>query len=83
MLRVIEETVPVQRIWLDTAEAHETPRTGFSGEPAAEVATILGVVFRNMVDRRGYTPAEAQARLMHTEPFHEFPELVAALHDTE
>src|SRR6266481_601037 len=29
MLRVIEETVPVQRIWLDTAEARETPRTCF------------------------------------------------------
>src|SRR5690606_17218822 len=27
MLRVVEETVPVQRIWLDTAENKDTPRT--------------------------------------------------------
>lgn len=29
MLRVIEESVPVQRIWLDTAENKDTPKTGF------------------------------------------------------
>jgi len=83
MLRVIEETVPVQRIWLDTAEAQETPRTGFAGEPPAEVATILGAVFRNMVERRGYSPSEARERLLHTEPFHDYPDLVAALQDPE
>src|SRR5262249_45933228 len=36
MLRVIEETVPVQRIWIDTTEGRETPRTGFAEEPPAE-----------------------------------------------
>jgi hypothetical protein len=40
MLRVIEETVPVQRIWLDTAENKETPRTGFEGEPNAAVVEV-------------------------------------------
>ncbi|MDP2875392.1 MAG: ATP-binding protein [Holophaga sp.] len=79
MLRVIEETVPVQRIWLDTTEAHETPRTGFSGEPAGEIAAVLGAVFRNLVERRGYQPEEARERLIKTEPFNNFPELVRAL----
>lgn len=82
MLRVIEETVPVQRIWLDTTEAHETPRTGFAGEPVAEVAAVLGAVFRNLVERRGYQPEEARERLMKTEPFNNFPELVTALGKT-
>lgn len=79
MLRVIEETVPVQRIWLDTTEAHETPRTGFSGEPPAEVAKVMGAVFRNLVERRGFSPEEARARLMQTEPFNNYPDLVASM----
>ena len=41
MLRVIEETVPVQRIWLDTTEATETPRTGFAVDPPAQVLAVL------------------------------------------
>jgi len=81
MLRVIEETIPVQRIWLDTTEARETPRTGFAGEPSAEIVTILSVMYRNMVQRKGLSPALARERLLHTEPFNNHPELVLALPD--
>ena len=81
MLRIIEETIPVQRIWLDTTEATETPRTGFAGEPATEVAAVLIVMYRNMVIRKGFSPASARERLLHTEPFNNHPELVAALPD--
>jgi hypothetical protein len=79
MLRVIEETIPVQRIWLDTTEARETPRTGFAGETPAEVATILGVMFKNMVQRKQMSPVLAREQLLRTEPFNNYPELVAAL----
>ena len=81
MLRVVEETIPVQRIWLDTTEARETPRTGFAGESPAEVAAVLSVVYRNMVVRKGLAPALARERLLRTEPFNNHPELVAALPD--
>lgn len=81
MLRIIEETIPVQRIWLDTTEARETPRTGFAGEPPAEVAAILSVMYRNMVLRKGLSPALAREQLLRTEPFNNHPELVAALPD--
>ena len=81
MLRVIEETVPVQRIWLDTAEGKETPRTGFAGEPPAEVRTVLVAMYRNLVLRKGMSPGFARDRLLHTEPFHNYPELVAVLPD--
>lgn len=82
MLRVIEETVPVQRIWLDTAEARETPRTGFSSEPPAEIMSVMLVVYRNMILRKGMSPELARQRLLSTEPFNNYPELVAALPDT-
>lgn len=81
MLRVIEETVPVQRIWLDTTEGRETPRTGFEGEPPAEVRSVLVVMYRNLVLRKGMASDLARDQLLHTEPFHNFPELVAALPD--
>jgi hypothetical protein len=82
MLRVIEETVPVQRIWLDTAENKEAPRTGFAEEPPAEVVSILEVLYSNMIQLKGMSPALARERLLHSEPFQNYPELVAALPDT-
>lgn len=81
MLRIIEETIPVQRIWLDTTEARETPRTCFAGEPPAEIAAILSVMYRNMVLRKGLSPVLAREQLLRTEPFNNHPELVAALPD--
>ena len=79
MIRVIEETVPVQRIWLDTAENKETPRTGFAGEPSAEVQKVLATLFKDMVTRRGMDEARARAKLLETEPFQDYATLVAAL----
>jgi len=81
MLRIIEATLPVQRIWLDTADARETPRTGFAGDPPAEVAAVLSVMYRNMVLRRGVSPALAREQLLRTDPFHQYPELVIGLPD--
>jgi len=81
MLRVVEETVPVQRIWLDTTEGRETPRTGFAGEAPSEVRAVLRVMYRNLVLRKGLSPQLAREQLLHTEPFNNHPDLVAALPD--
>ena len=81
MLSVVEETVPVQRIWLDTAENRETPRTGYSGEPPEQVKSVLDVLFSDMVGRRGMSTASAKRTLAATEPFQNFPELIASLPD--
>lgn len=79
MLRVIEESVPVQRIWLDTAENRDTPKTGFSGEPPEAVFTVLDTLFADMTGRRGMSVEAARRALMSTEPFHNYPELIAQL----
>ena len=81
MIRVIEATVPVQRIWLDTAEGRETPRTGFGGTAPDEVRMVAEVLFRDLVLRQGLSPEMARERLLHTEPFHDYPDLVAAFPD--
>ncbi len=79
MLRVVEETVPVQRIWLDTAEGKETPRTGFSGEPTEQVVEVLQALFEDLVTRKGMSVRLARQTLGATEPFQNYPELIAAL----
>jgi len=82
MLRILEETIPVQRIWLDTAEAKETPRTGFCGTEASQVEAVLRVMFQNMLAHRGMAPEVARQLLLRTEPFDDYPELVRALPDS-
>jgi hypothetical protein len=79
MLRLIEETVPVQRIWLDTAEDKETPRTGFADAPDIEILETLSSLFEALVQFRGLTPAEARDRLGRTPPFDRHLDLVATL----
>jgi hypothetical protein len=79
LLRLIEETVPVQRIWLDTAEDKETPRTGFAGAPDNEVMETLSAMFEALVRFRGLSPAEARDRLGRTPPFDRHLDLVSAL----
>ncbi|HQS46635.1 MAG TPA: ATP-binding protein [Xanthobacteraceae bacterium] len=79
LLRLIEETVPVQRIWLDTAEDKETPRTGFVGAPANEVMETLSSIFEALVTYSGLSPIEARERLGRTPPFNQHLDLVADL----
>jgi len=81
LMRVIEETIPVQKIWLDTAEAKETPLTRFAGEPTSEVLSVLQTLYSNLVHRRGLSAVAAKERLLRTEPFQDYAELVWALPD--
>lgn len=79
MLRVIEETVPVQRIWLDTAENKETPRTSFEGEPNAAVIEVASVLFNDLIERKGLSVEEARKSMLRTEPFQKYPTLIVKL----
>jgi len=81
MIRVIEETVPVQKIWLDSAEGKDVLRSGFSGEAPKEILDILKIMYRNLVVRKGIEPALAKTQLLRTEPFQNFVELVKSLPD--
>lgn len=81
MLRVLEETIPVQRIWLDTAESGEQPEGGFAGEPDSSLIEVLSVCYRNLVLRKGLSPDAARKQLLATEPFDLYPGLVNQLPD--
>ncbi len=79
LLRLIEETVPVQRIWLDTAEDKEIPRTGFAGASEGEVRETLSSMFEALVKFRGLSPTEARERLGRTSPFDRHLDIVSTL----
>jgi hypothetical protein len=81
MLRIIEETVPVERIWLDTVEEKDPPRTGFSAQPQEQVAEVLQILFIDLTQRCGISPLQAKQKLSQTEPFHNYPALIASLTD--
>lgn len=81
MLRIIEESIPVQRIWLDTTEGREVPRTAFSGDPPSEVLEVLRVMYKNMIQKKGLAPERAREQLLHTAPFHYYSDLVMGLPD--
>lgn len=79
MLRIIEETVPVQQIWLDTAEAKDTPKSGFEGTPPEELQAIMQTVFNNLVNRKGLSEEHARRQMAMTEPFDTWPTFVETL----
>ncbi|MBY0473682.1 MAG: ATP-binding protein [Nitrosomonas sp.] len=81
MLRVLEETIPVQRIWIDTAENKETPSTGFDDSPPEDVVRILKIMYRNLVIKKGLSSELAKKRLLESEPFHKYPKLIESLID--
>jgi hypothetical protein len=81
MLRVLEETVPVQKIWLDTAEEKDTPRTGFDKVPVDEVRAVLLQMYKYFVFRNQLSPVDAKVKLKITEPFHNYHQLIDQLPD--
>jgi histidine kinase/DNA gyrase B/HSP90-like ATPase len=75
LLKIIEETVPVQRIWLDTAEAEKTVETSFSGAPEEEIYETVESLFQNML-KFGLTGIQAKQRLLTMEPFNFHQDIV-------
>ena len=82
MLRVIEETVPVQKIWIDTAENRDTPETGFTNAPVSEILEVMTVMYRNLIEKKGYSSELAKEQLRRTAPFHTHIGLISALPDS-
>jgi hypothetical protein len=78
MLRLIEETVPIERIWLDTAEmpgAHAIPYEGLS---EAVVWGDIKRTFEILVAAGQRTPIAIQY-LRALEPFNRYPHLIDKL----
>ena len=79
MLRIIQETVPIQKIWLDTAEGKEASMVGFASEPPEAVLEVLDTLFRDMTGRLGMNDEAARRKLLAIDPFQNYPDFVNAM----
>src|SRR5690606_38112773 len=79
LLRLVEGTVPVQRIWLDTAEDDEPPVSILDEEADPVLVEMMEAMFDALVHSRGLSGAEARERLSRTRPFDKRPDLIASL----
>lgn len=82
MLRLLEATVPVQQIWLDTAEKPEIHAAPFEREPPTVIREVMIQAYRALI-AGGVSPAMAKQRLLTMDPFNSFPELVASVSERE
>lgn len=68
LLRFLEETVPVQQIWLDSASNPDDQTASFEDVPSEEVMSIMSEVYQSLRSS-GLTHEAAQLRLGTMEPF--------------
>ena len=75
LLRLIEEYVPIQQIWVDLAEGDESESVPFDSAPDREIISLIRALYTAFV-RAGLTHAEALERVGATEAIGERFELV-------
>jgi hypothetical protein len=68
LLRLIEETVPIQRIWIDTAENQDGVAPPFHGEPAAKLRGLILACYATLREQ-GCDEPEAWERIRAFEGF--------------
>lgn len=79
LLRLVEETVPVAAIVLESSEHPHSSHTPFS-DRETEVRSILRDTYDAMI-AAGARPEDTVATLARSEPFSEYPHLVEALRE--
>lgn len=78
MLKVIEETVPIPSMAVDSTEYPDAQPVPFERVPSSQVSDVLRVVLTSFL-AKGISRAEAVKRLHSMEPFDRYPELIEAL----
>lgn len=78
LLRVLEETVPVQQIWLDMAERPTEPSPPYDGVDFSVIREDIRIMNEALL-KAGLTPGLAIARLRTMEPYNRFPQLIEEL----
>lgn len=68
-LRIIEETVPVEQIWLDVAERPDAPARPFHGNTSLQVRSLIGIAYDALRRNRGASHSGALEILLGCEEF--------------
>lgn len=75
VFRLIEETVPVEKIWLDTAESPDQHALPYEGLDEATVLADIRIVC-DFLEGSLKTPDALRTYLRATEPFRHYPALI-------
>lgn len=75
VLRLIEETVPVEKIWLDTAESPDEHALPYEGQAETTVLADIRIACDFLAESLKTTEV-LRAYLLATEPFRRYPVLV-------
>ncbi|MCG3769574.1 MAG: DNA mismatch repair protein MutL [Nitrosomonadaceae bacterium] len=78
LLRLLEETVPVQQIWLDTAEQVQDQAIPYDGVDYANLRADMRQVYELLVESK-INPVTARQRIQSMEPFNRYPDLIREL----
>jgi hypothetical protein len=77
---LLEETVPVQQIWIDSSIEPEKQAQPFDGTPSEQVLEVMVEIYRAL-RKSGMTQEKARDRILTMEPFQNFEALVVTLSD--
>jgi hypothetical protein len=80
LLRLLEETVPVQQIWIDHATEPQKQPQPFDDIPSEQVLDVMVEIYRAL-RKSGMTQEQAHDRILTMEPFQHFETLVKTLSD--
>jgi len=80
LIRLLEETVPVQQIWIDSSTDPEKHSQPFEDIPSREVVEVMTQVYQAL-RKSGLSPQQARDRILSMEPFQHFEALVQSLSD--
>ena len=80
LLSLLEETVPVQQIWIDSSTEPEKQTQPFDGSPSEQVLEVMIQIY-GALRKSGMSEHQARDRLLTVEPFQHFKTLVQTLSD--
>ncbi|HEV8620432.1 MAG TPA: ATP-binding protein [Nitrospiraceae bacterium] len=78
MLRLLEESVPIQQIWLDTAEQVQDQAIPYEGVDFAILRADMRQLFQILL-KSGINRETALQRIHSMEPFNRYPKLIREL----
>ena len=80
LFKLIGDTVPIQKIWLDAADGKDFDGVGLTSMSEADKMKQLQALFDHMVNEKEMSPDEAREFLQNTQPYYLWGSLIAAVY---
>ena len=74
--RLLEQTVPIEKIWIDTVEQGELPALPFAGESREQIRDFAIELLSSLIKASSEDETSARDQLKRMAPFNQFPEII-------